>query len=337
MQTEGYMTNFVDRLKRMTIMVLRQIQDPYYHGFAAQISFYMMLSVVPLFLLIIQILGLFDINMETAIDAIEQYTGQRMSKMVDILFSFNSIGFGNVILLFIAIWAGSRASFAVSRIANFTMTEGANTGKNFFIERARAMLTMCLTMFSFVVALVILCYGKIILIAILTFLKFEDMSMVDSIWMGLRWPLGFVLYFFIIGYNYFILPTVKRPFRTVIPGSAFASLGIMIVSWIYSFYTQSLVNYDVLYGTLSSVVAIMIWFLLLSWVLILGIMFNKVYANTQQPFSKMNPPEHLKYKNAASKYDMDPKDVSVGTIRDLLIRGDKAIQNKEKEKQKDKI
>ena len=302
-------------------MGLRQIQDPYYHGFAAQVSFYLMLSVVPLFLLLIQVLGLFDINTETALQAIEQYTGQRMSKLVEMLFSYNSLGFGNVILLFIAAWSGSRAAFAISRIANYTMTEGDNTGKNFFIERARAMLTMAMTIMSFVAALIILCYGKVILIGILTIFRIDDMSMVDSIWMGLRWPLGFVLYFFLIGFNYYLMPTVKKPFRTVIPGSAFASLGIMLVSWIYSFYSQSLVNYDVLYGALSSVVAIMIWFLLLSWVLILGIMCNKVYADTQQPFSKKNPPEHLKY-SSRSKFDIDPREVSVSTIKDILMNKD---------------
>mgnify|MGYP004446734039 CR=1 FL=1 len=60
------MDRLINRLKRMFIVGFRQIQDPYYHGFAAQISFYLMLSVVPLFLLLTQILGLFDINIETA-------------------------------------------------------------------------------------------------------------------------------------------------------------------------------------------------------------------------------------------------------------------------------
>ncbi len=317
------MSKLFDRLKRMFIMGFRQILDPHYHGFAAQISFYLMLSVVPLLLLIIQLLGIFDINMETALSAIEQYTGRRMSALTNMLFRFNSLGFGNVIFLIITLWAGSRASFVISRIANYIMTEGDNTGKNYFIERGRAVFTMLVTTMSFVGALVILCYGKILLVAVLTIFRVEDMSIVDSMWLWLRWPLGFVLYFFIIGSNYYILPTVKRPFKTVFPGSAFASLGIMIVSWLYSFYTESLVNYDLLYGALSSVIAIMIWFLLLSWVIILGIMCNKVFYDTSRPFSKKDPPEHLNtYRQ--SRYDMDPKDVRMKMIKDMIIKGDNA-------------
>ena len=319
----------------MFIVGFRQIQDPYYHGFAAQISFYLMLSVVPIFLLLVQILGLFDISTETALGIIEQYTGNRMSGLINSLFEFNYIGFGNVVFLVIALWAGSRASFAIARITNYTLTEGESTGKNYFIERARAIITMFLTMISLVVALIILCYGKVILLGALELFKVEDTSALDSFWMWLRWPLGFVLYFFIIGYNFYILPTVRRPFRTVIPGALFASVGMMLVSWVYSFYTGTLANYDIMYGALSSVVAIMIWFLLLSWVIILGVMCNKVFADTSQPFSKKNTPGHLKKSEEErmrhkemlkhqSKFDMDPKDVNFRTIRKILAAGGKA-------------
>ncbi|MCQ2545060.1 MAG: YihY/virulence factor BrkB family protein [Clostridia bacterium] len=329
------MTKFIDRFKRMFIVCFRQIQDPYYHGFAAQISFYLMLSVVPIFLLIIQLLGIFDINTETALEVIEQYTGNHMSSLINSLFEFNYIGFGNIIFLIIALWAGSRASFAIARITNYTLTEGRNTGKNYFIERARAIFTMFLTMITLVIALIILCYGKVILLAIMNVLRVQDTSFVDSFWMWLRWPLGFVLYFFVIGYNFYILPTVRRPFRTVIPGSIFAAVGMMIVSWAYSFYTGTLVNYDIMYGALSSVVAIMIWFLLLSWVIILGVMCNKVFEDTSKPFSKMDPPEHLKMSDEErkrheeilrhqSKFDMDPEEVNIHTIKNILAGGSQA-------------
>jgi membrane protein len=294
----------------------------------------MMLSVVPILILIIQLLGLIGISMETALNVVEQYTGNSISNVLSIIFEFSSIGFGNIIFLIIALWAGSRASFAISRIANYTMTEGQNTGKNFFIERARAILTMLLTMISLVVAIVILCYGKIILIGALTALRIDDTSFVDSFWLWLRWPLAFVLYFFIIGYNFYILPTVRKPFRTVMPGALFASIGMLIVSWAYTFYTSSLVNYDIMYGALSSVVALMIWFLLLSWVLILGLMCNKVVEDTSHPYSKREVPEELEeirwFKQRdyghVSKFDMAPEDVNISTIKDILKGGQEAVE-----------
>ncbi|MBQ4595484.1 MAG: YihY/virulence factor BrkB family protein, partial [Firmicutes bacterium] len=112
----------------------------------------------------------------------------------------------------------------------------------------------------------------------------------ESTWLWLRWLLGFGLYFLMISYNYYILPTEKVKYRKVIPGSVFAAVGLLVVTGFYSRYTTSLADYDVLYGALSSVVAIMFWFYFLAWVLCLGVLFNKVWDDTSEPFSKMTPP-----------------------------------------------
>ncbi len=308
----------------MFIMGLRQLQDPYYQGFAAQISFYLLMSIVPIFILIIQLLGFFGISIETALGLIQEYTGRRISDMVVSLLSFNSIGFVNIVFLVIAVWAGSRASFSIARITNYIYSEGDNTGKNYFLERARAMLTMFLTLITLVVAIIILCYGKVILIVIMSILNIDSAEYVDNVWMLLRWPLGFVLYFMVLGFNYYILPTYKKSFKRVFPGTIFASFGMVIVSWAYSFYTSSLVHYDLMYGALSSVIAIMIWFLLLSWVIILGVLCNKLFEDTSVPFSKRRLAEYPLGKYRQSKFDIDPDHVSVGTIVNVITGKDDA-------------
>lgn len=330
------MSELFDRFKRMFIMGLRQLQDPYYQGFAAQISFYLLMSIVPIILLIVQLLGYFDISMQTAMNLIEEYTGHRMSNLMSTLFQFSSIGYGNIVFFLIALWAGSRASFSIARIANYTFSEGDNTGKNYFLERARAVLTLLLTMVAFVVAIIILCYGKVILIGVLHVLHIEADSYVDSAWLYLRWPLGFILYFLVIGFNYYILPTKKKSFKRVLPGTLFAAFGMIVVSLAYSFYTNTLVHYDIMYGALSSVVAIMIWFLLLSWVLILGVLCNKLFEDTSVPFSKRRPVDMPKGQWRQSKYDIDPHDVNVSSIVGVIMGSDSAQEtNEDNDRKKD--
>lgn len=274
----------------MFILGFKQFQDPFYQGFAAQISFYLVLSIVPIILLITQILGVFGISLESAIGLIEEYTGKRMSSMVMHLFEFSSVGVGNIFFVVVALWAASRASFAIMRITNYTMTDGRNTGKGYFSERFRAVKTMCITIITIVLSLVILAYGKLILTAVIAALGLNPDIIVESTWLWLRWILGFGLYFFMISYNYYILPTKKVSYKKVIPGSVFAAIGLLVVTGIYSRYTASLADYDVLYGALSSVVAIMFWFYFLAWVLCLGVLFNKVWDETSEPFSKRTPP-----------------------------------------------
>ena len=308
----------------MFIMGFRQMQDPYYQGFAAQVSFYFVLSIVPILILIVQVLGLFNISMGRALSLLYEYTGHEMSSMFKSLFEFSSLGFGNIIYIIIALWAGSRASFALTRIANYTLTEGDSTGKNYFVERVRAIGTLIFTIATIVFSIVILCYGKLIISSVLSLIGQDPNRYVDSIWMWMRWLLGFVLYFCMIGATFYKLPTVKRPFREVIPGTLFSAVGMLIVTGAYAMYSDSLANYDIVYGALSSVVAILIWFFLLAWVLFFGVLFNKVWADTRTPFSKRQPPEHLIMEQEwrQSKFDTDPDDFGIGKVKDILMGED---------------
>ncbi len=275
------MAKFGVRFRNMFILGFKQLQDPYYQGFAAQIAFYLLLSIVPIILLLTQILGVFDISVSSAISLFEDYTGRKLPVMLEDLFKFSSAGYGNIIFVLIALWAGSRASFAIMRITNYTMTGGRSTGRNYFIERMRSIRTMIITIITVVFSIIILIYGELILEMVLGLLKVDAAKYEGNIWMGLRWVIGFALYFLMISYNYYILPTEKVKFRQIIPGSIFASAGILIVTACYAKYATSLADYDLLYGALSSVVAIMIWFFLLAWVLCLGVMCNKVWADTK--------------------------------------------------------
>ncbi len=104
------------------------------------------------------------------------------------LFEFSSAGYGNIIFLVIALWAGSRASFSIMRITNYTMTGGQSTGRNYFVERIRSIRTMIVTIITVVFAIVILVYGELILEMVLGLLKIDAAKYEDSIWMWLRWP-----------------------------------------------------------------------------------------------------------------------------------------------------
>lgn len=274
----------------MIFLGIRQFRDPYYQGFAAQISFYLLLSIVPIFLLLTQILGYFRLSVEEVVNWISSYTGEEVSGMLRSITAFSSAGAGNIVFLVVALWAASRAQFAIMRITNYTFSDGKSTGKGYWRERFRAMRTMVITLFTIAFALVILGYGDLLLRTVVGLLHLDVDKYINNIWMYLRWFLGLALYFLMVSYNYYILPSTRVPFRKVLPGSIFASGGMMIVTVIYARYTTHIANYDIIYGALSSIVAVLFWFYFLAWVLCLGILVNKVWDDTES-FSKRTPVE----------------------------------------------
>lgn len=278
------------RLLQMIFLGIRQFRDPYYQGFAAQISFYLLLSIVPIFLLLTQILGYFRLSVEEVVNWISSYTGEEVSGMLRSITAFSSAGAGNIVFLVVALWAASRAQFAIMRITNYTFSDGKSTGKGYWRERFRAMRTMVITLFTIAFALVILGYGDLLLRTVVGLLHLDVDKYINNIWMYLRWFLGLALYFLMVSYNYYILPSTRVPFRKILPGSIFASGGMMIVTIIYARYTTHVANYDIIYGALSSIVAVLFWFYFLAWVLCLGILVNKVWDDTES-FSKRTPVE----------------------------------------------
>lgn len=266
------------RLAKMVVLGIKQFRDPYYQGFAAQMSFYMLLSIVPTLLVLSQLLGILDISMDFLEEWIDSNMTTGVSEMLKPMFSYRTATSSNIVMMVMALWAASRTQFSMMRIANYTYTEGKTTG-SFLGERLRSLFTMLLTLFTVVFVAVILVYGKLILLAV--FGRIIEGSVIEHLWTFLRWPIAGALYFLTVSYNYYVLPHKKLAFREVVPGSIFGAIGMLVVTIVYSAYVNYTVNYNIIYGSLANIVAVLFWFYFLSWVLCLGILFNKVWKDTK--------------------------------------------------------
>lgn len=275
------------RFGQMILLGIQRFQDPYYQGFAAQMAFFYLLSIVPLIIVFSQLLDVFSISTELIEELLKQYAGGVIGDSVSGWLEGSGSVTTNIVLIATVLWSSSRAQFAMTRITNYTLTAGRSTGKGYFQERFRSIVTILITIFSLAFALIVIVFGEKILYVVLSGLevmlnvKYE----VDNVWMGLRWVFAFVLYFLMVTLNYYIIPTERGRIREVLPGSIFASVGMLIVTLIYSKYTNyalSAGNYNILYGSLASIVALLFWFYFIAWVQCLGVLFNKVWKDTKR-------------------------------------------------------
>lgn len=261
----------------MVLQGVRQLWDPYYQGFAAQIAFFLILSIVPTVTIITQILGVLHISVNFMNQWVNSYILPTMEKKIrGLLVNSYSAG-NNIFLVASALWAASRAQFGLMRIANYTYSGGRTTG-NYWKERVRSIRVMLVFILTIVFVVSILVYGKMLLIV--AFGSVIEHSVLTQLWSWLRWPLALVLYFLVILYDYYVLPIARLELRDILPGSIVASIGMLVVTLFYSIYVDLIANYNIIYGSLSAIVAMLFWFWLLSWVLVLGILFNKVWSDT---------------------------------------------------------
>ncbi|MBQ2746974.1 MAG: YihY/virulence factor BrkB family protein [Firmicutes bacterium] len=277
-----------ERIRAITFSILKQFKDPFYNGFAATLGFYFMLSVVPMMILLSQLLGLFSLSMQFLEMWITQYiTGEAIDIITSLVHFVPSTG-TNILFTVMALWAASRAQFAMMRLTNYTYSEGRRMGKGFWRDRMRAVVTIAFTLFALTFALVIIVYGEMILKIVISWFAFnrEIAYELNRMWFIVRWPLTVFLYLFMVSYNYYILPMDRKKFRDILPGAVFASVGMFLATTIFRLYANNTANYDIIYGALATVVVIMIWFYILAWFLGVGVMFNKAWDDTRHMANK---------------------------------------------------
>ncbi len=268
------------RAKKMLVLGFQQFQDPYYQGVAAQLAFFMFLSILPTFILLSQVLGFFSISLSSIEDWVDiNITGSGADTLRRML-NYRPSGMNSIFLAFTAIWAASRMQFAMIRVTNYTLTDGEMTGEGYLKDRIRSIKTILITVFTVASALIILVYGPLILNFV--FGKVLGEKTTEMAWLALRWPLAAAMYFLMISYNYYVLPSFRVKYRDIVPGSIFASAGFLVVSYFYNLYTQLSQNYNILYGSFSNIVVLMFWFWFVSWVMCLGVTINRVWWATRE-------------------------------------------------------
>lgn len=282
-------------LKEIIIKVYEHLGDPYYQGAAATIAYFMFLSILPVVILASQALGLFSLSIDTILKWAEINVSGSGFEMIQSLLRHGSRGTNNLLLIIIVMWAASRANIYLIRLTNYTFFDGEIIGSGYIRDRLRSMLTV-------VVAIATITLSMVLLVYLPLFLKtaFEDNEVTQAIgevWLAMRWLVVMGLYFMIISLVFYTLPTKRLNYSEILPGTLFTSAGLIVVSLIFNFYVTLSTNYDILYGSFANAVAIIIWFWIMGWVIVLGIIFNRVWWSVRSKNRKPIPDEVIQKRN----------------------------------------
>ena len=99
------------------------------------------------------------------------------------------------------------------------------------------------------------------------------------IYKAIKWPITFLFIFFNIRLIYSIAPSYRIDKSSTTLGAFITTVGWVIATAIFSYYIKYFAKYDLIYGGLSSIIMLLIWFYILSFILILGIVINSTEYN----------------------------------------------------------
>lgn len=164
---------------------------------------------------------------------------------------------------------------AYSLLEAFDASYHVNNEIGFFKKRLIALeITIIITLLVILSILFIILGEKII-----SFLISENLVNISSIkiFMFLKWLILFVSLYSGITIIFF-LANKKVKFRFINIGSVFSSLFIIITSILFSIYINNFDTYNKLYGSIGTLMIILLWMYFNSFILILGFELNTTFS-----------------------------------------------------------
>lgn len=167
--------------------------------------------------------------------------------------------------------------FASNGVDNL-MTQFNNT--NLFQEKRVWWKKRLIAIFLVLVLTVILFLG----VTLISFAReilayfFRDMWMGDSVnWIYInfiRWIIVVALFYFAISFLYYFGPAKRKNWKFFSAGSSTATVLIILSSLGFSFYVNHFSQYNAIYGSIGTIIIVMLFFQLNSFVLLLGFELN---------------------------------------------------------------
>ena len=258
------------RVKR----VVRRINDDEVFGRAAQLSYYFLLALFPLLLVLINILGYVAQRGTEFRAKLISYLGAIMPRSAVTLVSGTldeisaASGTGKLSIgLLAALWAASNGMGAISQTLNraYNVRE---TRPWWAVRLVSVLLTIALAILI-IAALAIVLYGGTIGSALGNRYGFN--SVFTVIWNILQWPiaLGFVLLTFNLIYNF--APDLNSHQRRWFSPGAFVGVALwLLISFGFRVYLRYFDSYSLTYGSLGAVIILMLWFYLTGVAILIG-------------------------------------------------------------------
>jgi membrane protein len=107
---------------------------------------------------------------------------------------------------------------------------------------------------------------------------------------SLRYIVTFALLFLAVSVIYFVAPSVHKRWNFVNYGSITSSILIILVTNLFSYYLQNFAQYNALYGSIGTIIALMVWLYLVALILIIGFEINTTIDQSRQQKQLQNNP-----------------------------------------------
>ena len=127
-------------------------------------------------------------------------------------------------------------------------------------------------------------------------IKGSDVLLIST----LKWLLTIGLFFYGISYIYRYAPSVKKRWPIITPGSILAASLMMATTYIFSFWVNHFGNFNKIYGSLGTIMVLMLLVYFNSLILIIGFELNLSITFLKNKEEEKKAKEQININNPSS-------------------------------------
>jgi membrane protein len=250
---------------------------------AGSIAYYAILSIFPLLLGVIALLGLF-LPSETVQAQIFQFSGRYLpgaNQLIErnitrVIELRGSLGLLSVIGLF---WTGSAIFGAIGRVINRAW--GIYTYRPFYLRKLRDLTLAMGISLLFFLSMATTAFSSIIPVI--------DLPVLESLAVIASRLTGFFLIFVMIALLYKFMPNTRTSWRYIWPGATLAAVLFEIARTIFSIYLSEFASYDMIYGSVATAIVLLVWIYFSAFIIIIGAEFASEFGRYRKGLERGSP------------------------------------------------
>jgi|AntRauTorckE6833_2_1112554.scaffolds.fasta_scaffold00765_15 membrane protein len=267
-------------LKKNIVQIFKRLVQRYIKhdisAYAALMAFFLTLSMFPFFIILFAVLAEFSLDTYVVINAIELFFPAEVHNLV-LEFISQNIVLRDLKLLSIsvigALWASSRGIRAL--MLSLNMAYEVKETRNYFVVKFIDILYTVLIIFGITFLLTLPNIGREFFVYIRDYIYISS-KIVELVNLLKTFVLPVAIFVIIITL-YMFLPNKSQPLVNVLPGTIFTVIGWTALSYFFTIFVNYIANFSFLYGSLSTIIILMLWLYFSSIILILGGELNSVF------------------------------------------------------------
>lgn len=264
-----------EKIRKIFKEVMSNIRTDHISEYSAQCSYYTILSFIPFVIVLITLIQYTNIEQQTLFDVISKIIPSSMSDFVlDIVREVYSKSIGTIsISIIFVLWSAGKGLYALMKGLYEVFKIDERNKKSFIYLKLMSILQTIIFIVIIVLGLTFLVFGdSLISIVKKYFGGFENYTVVSSIITEITFILAtFIIFLFL----YKFMPKNKMTFKSQIPGAIFGAISLNVISFIFAKYLDIFKGFSITYGSLTTLMLIMMWTYSCFYTLFLGAEINK--------------------------------------------------------------